>query len=171
MDVNLVRQGSKYHIRYSDRNLISGPFSKLVLNTSLMVFLGRNEVRNPVKDSKVQNIDSLWNFIIFPYFATCPFPQKTAKNHDKKNQGPYLALNQKSNLYKLKAIVVGTICMRWIFDLGQKKVPEFFLSGFFWRLQPPEALYEEFHISNKTVVMWLLHLKIMLFQQIFIHIS
>ena len=47
----------------------------------------------------------------------------------------------------------------------------FFYRDFFWRLQPPEALYEEFHFSNKTAVMWLLHLKIILFQQIFIHIS
>ena len=67
----------------------------------------------------------------------------------KKNQGPYLALNQKSNLYKLKAIVVGTICMRWIFDLGQKKVPEFFLSGFFFGGFNPQKLFMKKSISQK----------------------
>ena len=89
----------------------------------------------------------------------------------KKIHGAYLALNQKSISYKLKAIVVGTICMRWIFDLGQNELPEFFYQDFFLRLQPQKVLRQEFHISNKTVVTWLLYVKIMLFQQNFIHIS
>ena len=55
---SLIRQGSRYHIRYSDKTWSSGHFSNLVFYESLMDFLGYNDVMHPKKDNRVQNIDA-----------------------------------------------------------------------------------------------------------------
>ena len=51
-------QGSRYHIRYSDKTLKSGHFPNMFFYESLMDFLGYNDVIHPKKDSIVQNIDA-----------------------------------------------------------------------------------------------------------------
>ena len=48
----------------------------------------------------------------------------------RKIQGAHFALNQKSISYKLCPLLLPSICINWIFDLGLNKVPDFFYHDF-----------------------------------------
>ena len=75
----------------------------------------------------------------------------------KKIQGAHFALNQKSMSYKLCPLLLPSICMSWIFDLGPNKLPEFFLSWFFrcfLRKRASCKVWENDEISQRVNILY-----------------